>query len=49
MRSNYDVCRYIVVYSESMEQLEKTVERWRYALEGTGMKVSRSKSENMCD
>ncbi|KAK3535149.1 hypothetical protein QTP70_004804 [Hemibagrus guttatus] len=36
------------VVSESREQLEANLERWRFALERIGMKVSRSKTEYMC-
>ncbi|KAK3564512.1 hypothetical protein QTP86_022855, partial [Hemibagrus guttatus] len=38
----------IVICSESREQLEANLERWRFALERIGMKVSRSKTEYMC-
>ncbi|KAK3539909.1 hypothetical protein QTP70_019554 [Hemibagrus guttatus] len=38
----------IVICSESMEQVEENPERWRFALERRGMKVSRSKTEYMC-
>ncbi|KAK3530906.1 hypothetical protein QTP70_005453 [Hemibagrus guttatus] len=38
----------IVICSESREQVEENLERWRFALERRGMKVSRSKSEYMC-
>ncbi|KAK3568283.1 hypothetical protein QTP86_003155 [Hemibagrus guttatus] len=38
----------IVICSESREQVEENLERWRFALERRGMKVSRSKTENMC-
>ncbi|KAI5090185.1 hypothetical protein C0J45_20320 [Silurus meridionalis] len=38
----------IVICGESSEQVEKSLERWRYALERRGMKVSRSKTEYMC-
>ncbi|KAK3532157.1 hypothetical protein QTP86_009027 [Hemibagrus guttatus] len=38
----------IVICSESMEQVEENLERWRFALERRGMKVSRSKTECMC-
>ena len=32
----------------SREQVEEKLERWRYALERRGMKVSCSKTEYMC-
>uniref|UniRef100_A0A3B3BTI6 ribonuclease H n=1 Tax=Oryzias melastigma TaxID=30732 RepID=A0A3B3BTI6_ORYME len=38
----------IVICSESREQVEVELERWRFALERRGMKVSRSKTEYMC-
>ncbi|KAK3510464.1 hypothetical protein QTP70_008662 [Hemibagrus guttatus] len=38
----------IVICSESREQAEENPERWRFALERRGMKVSRSKTEYMC-
>ncbi|KAK3536209.1 hypothetical protein QTP86_000185 [Hemibagrus guttatus] len=38
----------IVICSESREQVEENLERWRFALEGRGMKVSCSKTEYMC-
>ncbi|KAF7708178.1 hypothetical protein HF521_017235, partial [Silurus meridionalis] len=38
----------IVICGESSEQVEKSLERWRYMLERRGMKVSRSKTEYMC-
>ena len=38
----------IVKYSETKQQAEDNLERWRYALECRGMKVSRSKIEYMC-
>ncbi|KAK3545795.1 hypothetical protein QTP70_013123 [Hemibagrus guttatus] len=38
----------IVICSERREQLEENLERWRFALERRGMKVSRSKTEYMC-
>ncbi|KAK3507775.1 hypothetical protein QTP70_000293 [Hemibagrus guttatus] len=34
--------------SEIREQVEENLERWRFALERRGMKVSRSKTEYMC-
>eukprot|EP00064_Thunnus_orientalis_P021775 superscaffoldBa00006835_g21943 len=38
----------IEICSESREQVEESLERWGYALEGRGMKVIRSKTEYMC-
>ncbi|MCJ8730181.1 hypothetical protein PDJAM_G00181210 [Pangasius djambal] len=38
----------IVICSESREQVEENLERWRFELERRGMKVSRSKTEYMC-
>ncbi|KAK3521476.1 hypothetical protein QTP70_006832 [Hemibagrus guttatus] len=38
----------IVICSESREQVKESLERWRFALERRGMKVSRSKTEYMC-
>ncbi|KAK3553196.1 hypothetical protein QTP86_031776 [Hemibagrus guttatus] len=38
----------IVICSESREQVDENLERWRFALERRGMKVSRSKTEYMC-
>ncbi|KAK3516294.1 hypothetical protein QTP70_009424 [Hemibagrus guttatus] len=38
----------IVICSESREQLEENLEKWRFALERRGMKVSRNKTEYMC-
>ncbi len=35
----------IVICSESKEQVEETLESWRYALERGGMKVNRRKTE----
>ena len=35
----------IVIYSESREQVEQSLERWKYALERRGVKVSRRKTE----
>ena len=39
----------IVICSESKEQVERSLERWRYALERRGMKINRSKTEYMCE
>ena len=38
----------IVICSESKKQVERSLERWRYAIERRGMKVNRSKTEYMC-
>ncbi|KAK3530967.1 hypothetical protein QTP70_007276 [Hemibagrus guttatus] len=38
----------IVICSESREQVEQNLERWRFVLERRGMKVSRRKTEYMC-
>ena len=38
----------IMICRESREQVEASLERWRYALERRGMIVSRSKTEYMC-
>lgn len=38
----------IVICSESREQVEENLERWRYELERRGMKVNRSKTEYLC-
>ena len=38
----------IVICSESRENVETKLEKWRYALEKRGMKVSRSKTEYTC-
>ncbi|MCJ8736312.1 hypothetical protein PDJAM_G00258120 [Pangasius djambal] len=38
----------IVICSESREQVEENLERWKFALERRGMKVNRSKTEYMC-
>ncbi|KAK3533517.1 hypothetical protein QTP70_023344 [Hemibagrus guttatus] len=38
----------IVICSESRERVEENLERWMFALERRGMKVSRSKTEYMC-
>ncbi|KAK3548387.1 hypothetical protein QTP70_012316 [Hemibagrus guttatus] len=38
----------IVICSESREQVEENLERWRFVVERRRMKVSRSKTEYMC-
>ncbi|MGL5802229.1 MAG: reverse transcriptase domain-containing protein [Cetobacterium sp.] len=38
----------IVICSESREQVEENLERWRFALERRGMKGSRNKTEYVC-
>ena len=38
----------IVLCAERREDLEVKLERWRAALEGRGMRISRSKTEYMC-
>ena len=38
----------IVICSESKKQVEEKLESWRYALERSGMKVNRRKTEYMC-
>ncbi|KAK3559970.1 hypothetical protein QTP86_033667, partial [Hemibagrus guttatus] len=38
----------IVICSESREQVEESLERWRFALERRGMKVSRVQSNGEC-
>ncbi|KAK3519958.1 hypothetical protein QTP70_008901 [Hemibagrus guttatus] len=38
----------MMICSESREQVEENLERWRFALERRGMKVSCSKTEYMC-
>ncbi|KAK3525884.1 hypothetical protein QTP70_010940 [Hemibagrus guttatus] len=38
----------IVICSESREQVEENLERWKFALERRGMKVNCSKTEYMC-
>ncbi|XP_064110304.1 uncharacterized protein LOC135218090 [Macrobrachium nipponense] len=37
----------IVLVAENREELEGKLERWRYALEGTGLRISRKKTEYM--
>ena len=39
----------IVICSETSEQVDENLERWRYALERRGMKVSPSKTEYACE
>ena len=38
----------VVLCSENRKELEQDLERWRYALERRGMRVSRSKTEYLC-
>ena len=38
----------IVICEKTREEVEQRLESWRYALEGRGMKVSRSKTEYLC-
>ena len=38
----------IVICKETMEEVERRLESWRYTLERRGMKVSRSKTEYLC-
>lgn len=38
----------IVICGETKEEVEASLESWRYALERRGMKVSRNKTEYMC-
>ena len=38
----------VVICSESRERLDEMLEKWRFAPERRGMKVSRSKTEYMC-
>jgi len=38
----------IVICGDSKDQVEESLERWRYALERRGMKVSRTKTEYLC-
>ena len=38
----------IVIREEPREEVEWRLECWRYALERTGIKVSRSKTEYLC-
>ena len=38
----------IVICSESKEQVEEKLERWRYSLERRVMKVNRGKTAYMC-
>lgn len=39
----------IVICSKSRETAEQELEKWREVLEKRGMKVSRSKTERMCE
>ncbi len=38
----------VVICCENWEEVETELERWRYALERRGLKVSRTKTEYMC-
>ena len=38
----------IVIREKPREEVERRLECWRYALERTGIKVSRSKTEYLC-
>ena len=38
----------IVICEETREEVEQRLESWKYALERSGMKVSRSKTEYLC-
>ena len=38
----------IVICEETKEKVERRLESWKYALERTGMKVSRSKTKYLC-
>ena len=38
----------IVICEKTKKEMERRLESWRYALERTGMKVSRSKTEYLC-
>ncbi|XP_063875044.1 uncharacterized protein LOC135108200 [Scylla paramamosain] len=38
----------VVIYCENRKEVETELERWRYALERRGLKVSRTKTEYMC-
>ena len=38
----------IVICEKNREQVEASLERWRYALERRGMKISRTKTEYLC-
>ncbi|KAK3544165.1 hypothetical protein QTP86_003940 [Hemibagrus guttatus] len=44
----WDIRRKNFTVNESREQVEENLERWRFALERRGMKVSCSKTEYMC-
>ena len=39
----------IVICRESKEHVEENLESWRYALEKRGMKVTRRKTERVCE
>ena len=38
----------IVICEETREEVEQRLESWRYTLERTGIKVSRSKTKYLC-
>ena len=39
----------ILICSESREEVEGNLERWRYVLERRGMKVSNNKTIHLCE
>lgn len=47
-RMTDEVRQEIVICSESSEWVGERPERWRYVLERKGIKVSRSKTEDLC-
>ena len=38
----------IVIFEETMEEVQRRLESWRYALEKKGMKLSRSNTKYLC-